>query len=66
VEFNNRKIQLEVSSRKMKENSGGSGGKRNFKEHGGGRGDRRRDEGSGGRGKQGFGGKKKSFGKSRF
>jgi hypothetical protein len=67
IEFNNRKVQLEVSNKKMKE--GGSGEKRSYK--GGFKGGDRHE---GKRDRKGFGGfdkgfkkdKKKSFGKSRF
>lgn len=68
MEFNNRKVSLEVSNRKMKE----GGEKRGFRDSDG---KRPRKSGSfgGGSGKKGFGrdrgfggDKKKSFGKSRF
>jgi len=81
VEFNNRRIQIEVSNKRMKE--GGGGGERrsgggNFERKGGGKGGERRDgqrsrkpgsfssERGGDRGGYKGGDKKKSFGKSRF
>jgi len=71
VEFNNRKVSLEVSNRKMKEGGRSSDGERRGgkKSFGGFKGGERR-QGSGGNGRERSfergGEKKKGFGKSRF